>query len=88
MAKYNYETHDFYCLRCANKTLPVLRSHAKKKEKFHRKKLWCPHCRMEINCVEITTLEEKEIFMEEFANGAYKQEAEDSILTLRNSGSR
>jgi hypothetical protein len=69
MAKYNYETHDFYCLRCANKTLPVLRSHAKKKEQFHRKKLWCTHCQMEINCVEIKTLEEKEIFMEGFNNG-------------------
>ena len=88
MAKYNYETHDFYCLRCANKTLPVLRSHAKMKEQFHRKKLWCTHCQMEINCIEITTLEEKEIFMEEFANGIYQQEAEDSISHVGNSWQR
>ena len=88
MAKYNYETHDFYCLQCANKTLPVLRSFAKQKEKFHRKKLWCPHCKTEINCVEITTMEEKEIFMEAYNNGEFREEAENSLIAVRSGGCR
>jgi hypothetical protein len=85
MATYNYETHDFYCIQCGNKTLPVLRSFASKKERFHRKKLWCCTCKCEINCVEITTLAEKEQFMEEFQDGKYREEAEESICALRNS---
>jgi hypothetical protein len=85
MAKYNYETHDFYCLQCANKTIPVVRSFAKKREKFHRKKLWCCHCKTEINCIEVTNLEEKEKFMEAFHNGEYEQEAKDSLCNVRNS---
>ena len=81
-----FETHDFYCLKCANKTIPVARKLAKKREKFHRKKLWCPHCKMEINCVEITNQEEKEHFMEAYNNGDFRQEAEDSIYCIRHTG--
>ena len=79
MAKYNYETHDFYCLKCGKPTVPVVRKTAKKREKFHRKRLWCCNCKMEINCVEITSYEEKEIFMEAFNNGEFKDEAAESL---------
>jgi hypothetical protein len=78
-----FETHDFYCLQCANKTIPVVRKLAKKREKFHRKKLWCPTCRLETNCIEITNYEEKEIFMEAYANGEYRNEATESLNYLR-----
>ena len=86
MAKYNYETHDFYCLKCGKPTVPVVRKIAKKREKFHRKRLWCCNCKMEINCVEVTNYEEKEMFMEAFNNGEFQKEAEESVLAIRTAG--
>ena len=80
-----FEMHDFYCLQCANKTIPVARKLSQKREKFHRKKLWCPTCKVEINCIEITTQEEKEKFMEAYENGEYQKEAEESLYNVRNS---
>lgn len=80
-----FEMHDFYCLQCANKTIPVARKLSQRRERFHRKKLWCPHCKTEINCIEITTQEEKEKFMEAYKNGEYKEEAEESLHNVRNS---
>lgn len=72
------EIHDFYCLRCGNKGIPVFRKDSRRHEKFHRKKLFCMYCQMEINHIEITSLEEKLKFIEEFKNGVYKDEAEAS----------
>ena len=83
MAKY--ETHDFYCLGCGKKGIPISRKNGKQHGAFHRKKLWCPHCRTEINHMEIRNYEEKEIFMEAFKNGDYRKEAAESLCHVRNS---
>ena len=84
MAKY--ETHDFYCLQCGTKGLPIMRKIGKQHGIFHRKKLWCCNCKVEINHMEIRNQQEKEIFMEGFKNGDYKQEAEDSLRCCGNTG--
>jgi hypothetical protein len=81
MAKY--EMHDFYCLACGHKTLPVHRKQGKMHGAFHRKRLWCYHCKQEINCVEVRNDEEKEIFMEAFNNGEYQEEAAESLCACR-----
>ena len=47
MAKY--ESHDFYCINCGNKGLPVFRNNGRLHGGFHRKKLWCCHCKTECN---------------------------------------
>lgn len=84
MAKY--ETHDFYCLRCGHAGVPVMRKLGKQHGEFHRKKLWCPYCKMELNHMEIRNQQEKEIFMERFNNGEYKEEANESICHVRACG--
>ena len=77
MAKY--EMHDFYCVNCGHKGLPCLRNNGRLHGEFHRKKLWCCHCRVEINHIEVRNQEEKETFMEAFNNGEYQEEAAESL---------
>ena len=84
MAKY--ESHDFYCINCGNKGLPVFRNNGRLHSSFHRKKLWCCYCKTECNHIEIRNQEEKETFMEAFNNGEYKEEANESICHVRASG--
>lgn len=84
MAKY--ELHDFYCLNCGKQGIGIQRKLGKQREGFHRKKLWCYHCKMECNHIEVRNQEEAEIFMEAFNNGAYKDEAAESISHVRACG--
>lgn len=72
------EAHDFYCLNCGRAGLPVYRPLSHKREKFHRKKMFCIYCNMEVNHIEITNPEEKSLFLEDFRKGVYKDEAEAS----------
>lgn len=83
MAKY--EMHDFYCLNCGNKGLPCQRKMGKQHGEFHRKKLWCFKCKVEVNHMEIRNINEKEWFLEGFANGEFKEEATESIRACGNS---
>ena len=73
------ESHDFYCMKCGNKGIPLARKTSKQKSNSHRKKLYCLHCKAEVNHVEIKTWEDKQKFLEEFAAGAYQQEATESF---------
>ena len=81
MAKY--ETHDFYCINCGNKGLPIMRKIGRQHASLHRKKLWCPICRLEVNHIECRTHEDVEEFKENFENGVYQNEAEESICYVR-----
>lgn len=80
-----YKEHNFYCINCGNKGIPLRRKVGFQHGKFHRKKLYCPYCKMEINHVECKTQEDVENFLEDFKNGVYKDEAEESILACRSS---
>ena len=80
----SYETHDFYCIRCGKKTLPLARKVNHKHSKHHRKKLWCPTCKMEINCVECRSDTEVAEFLENFKNGVYQKELEYSLNYIQN----
>lgn len=75
----NYAEHSFYCINCGNKGIPLMRKQGFKHEGMHRKKLYCVHCRQEVNHVECKTYDEIQEFLENFANGVYKNEAEESI---------
>ena len=81
----NYETHNFFCLKCGKAGVPVMRKIGKQHEAFHRKRLYCPWCKIEINHVEVRNQNEKEIFMEGFNNGEYREEAEESLRAIGNS---
>lgn len=78
------EIHDFYCLNCGNH-IPIPRKTNKMREKFHRKKLYCPFCRLKINMVEIRNFEEKEQFLEDFRNGVFEDEKKESLDYIGNS---
>lgn len=75
----NYETHNFFCLQCGKPGVPVMRKIGKQHGAFHRKRLYCPWCKVEINHVEVRNQQEKEIFLEGFTNGEYRTEAEESL---------
>ena len=81
MAAYN--THNFYCLRCGNKGIPIMRKEGFQHGKQHRKKLYCIHCKEEVNHMECKTYANVIEFKENFENGVYKDEAEASVCFIR-----
>lgn len=73
------EQHDFYCINCGKKGIPIGRNKGHLREKFHRKRLYCIYCKQEVNHIEIKSQEDKEEFLINFENGVYKSEAEESL---------
>ena len=84
MGKVAYSERSFYCLHCGNRGIPIQRSEGKRKKKFHRKKLYCIHCRCEVNHIECRNDAEIEEFKFNFENGVYVNEAEESMDHCRN----
>lgn len=74
-----YESHDFYCLNCGKKSIPLSRKVGHQHSKNHRKKLYCPFCKTTVNHIEVRNYDEKEDFLEKFANGEFAEEAKESI---------
>ena len=80
MAKINkYEIHDFYCINCGAKSIPLARPRAKQKDKFHRKLLYCYQCGHTVNHVECRNDIERQQFYADFMSGKFKQEAEEEL---------
>lgn len=75
-----YEQSEFYCINCGQRGLPLLRPRSHRREKFHRKKLYCPHCRLTINHVECKNEAEVYEFKQMFENDEFQQEAIHSIM--------
>ena len=78
MAK-NYQTHRFFCIKCGKEGIPLARKQGHKHERFHRKKLYCPYCKMEINHVECQTDEDVYNFRADFEEGVFVDEIEESL---------
>ena len=78
-----HATHDFYCMKCGNKGIPLSRNIGHQRSKFHRKKLYCVYCKQEVNHIECRNTMEVNKFKEEFSNGLYVEEAEASVAFLR-----
>lgn len=76
------ETHDFYCMSCGNKGIPLSRNIGFQHSKFHRKKLYCVFCKREVNHVECRNPMEVHKFKEDFNKGLFVKEAEASIEFL------
>ena len=81
--KQRVELHDFYCLKCGNKGIGVFRNVGFQRERFHRKRLYCPFCKEEVNHIECKTYEEVQIFKDASERGEFKDEAEESVSYLR-----
>lgn len=74
-----YIEHQFRCIRCANKGIPLMRNKGFQHGKFHRKKLYCVHCKTDVNHIEIKSEEELEEFLKNWEDGVYHEEAENSL---------
>lgn len=81
MAKY--EEHKFWCINCGRSGIPVRRKVGFQHGKDHRKKMWCPWCKAEINHVETRNLDEEFKFREAFNNGSFTEEAQESLDYVR-----
>lgn len=84
MAKY--EEHKFYCLNCGRASIPIQRQKGHQYKSLHRKKLYCPYCKITVNHIECRTLDDEKEFLENFKNGVYTDEAAESISTVRSAG--
>ena len=76
MAKF--ELHDFYCLQCGSH-LALPRKTGHQHSSFHRKKLYCYKCKEDCNHIEIKNFAELEEFKENFENGVYINECNQSL---------
>lgn len=63
--------HDFYCVKCSNKGIGIMRTVGHLHSSMHLKKLYCCTCRQEVNHVEIANQAELEQFKINFENGVY-----------------
>lgn len=80
----NFTIHQFYCMNCGNRGIDLPRKSGQKRERFHKKKMYCFKCREEINHIECKTEEEAQQFKIDFENGVYINEAKESLAYVRN----
>jgi len=74
-----YITHNFFCIKCGKVVVPIMRKNGNMREKFHRKRLYCPFCKQDINCIETKNEIEEYEFRQAFLNGEFQEEAELSV---------
>ena len=79
MRKGQRSVHRFFCLNCGREGIPISRKESFQKEKFHRKKLYCPWCKTEVNHIECKDQEDISNFIINFQEGVYEEEANKSI---------
>ena len=72
-------------MNCGQKGFDLPRKKSHQHEKFHRKVLYCPWCKEEVNHIECRTPEEIEEFKKNFEEGVYKDEAKTSLDFVRSS---
>ena len=83
-----FNEHDFYCIKCGHKGIPLSRKQGHQHERFHRKKLFCIYCQQEVNHIECKNDEDVAEFKRNFENGVYRDEAEESVSYVRAGGFR
>ena len=83
-----FEEHKFFCLICGRPGISLPRKKGHRHAAMHRKKLYCPWCKKDVNHIEITTPEEEKQFKEDFLNGVYENEAEESLDFVRSARKR
>ena len=81
--KSRTETHRFFCINCGQEGIPLPRRMGCAREKFHRKRLYCPNCQTVINMVECRNYDEIVEFKEMFAAGSFIEEAAESLKKIK-----
>lgn len=70
----SYESHKFFCTHCGKEGLNIYRNKASQRGKGHLKKLWCIHCKDEVNHYECYSQQDVEKFKRKFENGDFKND--------------
>lgn len=73
MAKYI--THDFFCIHCGNKGVPISRQAGRMREKGHYKNLYCVYCKDYTRHLEVHNEIDISEFKENFQKGVYINDA-------------
>ena len=76
MGKNVISISDFYCTQCGNLGMPIVRTTKHAREPGHLKKLYCNHCHIQQNMVEIRPYGKYnyEDFLIEFKYGNFDKE--------------
>ena len=85
MAKiYKTSPSRFFCTKCGNEGIPILRKKGQLRSKGHLKKLYCPYCKEEVNHVEIREIDEysEDDFQQEYELGRFVNGKKISIDKL------
>lgn len=64
-----FQIHHFMCPLCGKETIPVARRAHRNRSKGHRKWLYCPWCKQQVNTYECRSESEKAEFQRVFATG-------------------
>lgn len=75
----NFDTHDFYCIQCGKKGIPIARANNKRKGKEHRKYMYCPNCKHMTNHIECWNELEAQKFQNDFQKGVYIDESREEL---------
>ena len=75
----SYQTHEFRCINCGRAGIPIPRNKGHQHGKFHQKKLFCIYCKTEVNHIEIKNEEELYEFLNDWEDGVYKEQAQESL---------
>ena len=75
----SFDTHDFYCINCGEKGIPLTRQRSKQHGQFHRKLMYCWHCKHTVNHIECRNELEKQEFLTNFLAGDYREEADAEL---------
>lgn len=68
-------THDFYCIHCGQRGIPISRQVGKLREKDHIKNLYCIYCKKATRHLEVYNDIEAKEFKENFIKGVYMDDA-------------
>lgn len=73
--------HVFYCCKCGNRGLGVVRTIGQSRKPGHLKKLWCLNCQEEVNHVECSPFStyDFENFLEEFLGDNFTETQERKL---------
>lgn len=74
-----FNTHDFYCINCGKKGIPLTRQQSKQHGAFHRKLMYCWNCKHTVNHIECRNELERQEFLAHFNAGDYYNEAQEEL---------
>ena len=66
-------SHEFYCCKCGQRGFNVARRRSAYRELGHLKKLYCLHCKREVNFCECSEGYDYQAFLAEFNGGNFDE---------------